>query len=288
MLMGNNSEKLFKTLSGENEDLSGGDEAEIIVAEDLSPSETVQMDKSRVRSFVTRLGSANSHTAILARTMNIPALIGIDYEEDIDGKTAVVDGFQGTLIVDPDFETLLKYVKKEEEERSKQELLLTLKGKETVTKSGKAIQRYANIGGLSDLQYVLQNDAAGIGLFRSEFLYLEKSDYPSEEEQFQVYKSVAQTMAGKKVIIRTLDIGADKQIDDFNFQKEENPAMGFRAIRICLKRPEIFKTQLRALYRASVYGNIAIMFPMITSVWEIRGGTKDSLLKDKIVLECVS
>ena len=252
VLMGNNSEKLFKTLSGENEDLSGGDEAEIIVAEDLSPSETVQMDKSKVRSFVTRLGSANSHTAILARTMNIPALIGIDYEEDIDGKTAVVDGFQGTLIVDPDSETLLKYVKKEEEERSKQELLLTLKGKETVTKSGKAIQRYANIGGLSDLQYVLQNDAAGIGLFRSEFLYLEKSDYPSEEEQFQVYKSVAQTMAGKKVIIRTLDIGADKQIDYFNFQKEENPAMGFRAIWICLKRPEIFKTQLRALYRASV------------------------------------
>ena len=196
--------------------------------------------------------------------------------------------FQGTLIVDPDSETLLKYVKKEEEERSKQEFLLTLKGKETVTKSGKAIQLYANIGGLSDLQYVLQNDAAGIGLFRSEFLYLEKSDYPTEEEQFQVYKSVAQTMAGKKVIIRTLDIGADKQIDYFNFQKEENPAMGFRAIRICLKRPEIFKTQLRALYRASVYGNIAIMFPMITSVWEIRGGTKDSLLKDKIVLECVS
>ena len=270
VLMGNNSEKLFKTLSGENEDLSGGDEAEIIVAQDLSPSETVQMDKSRVRSFVTRLGSANSHTAILARTMNIPALIGIDYEEDIDGKTAVVDGFQGTLIVDPDSETLLKYVKKEEEERSKQEFLLTLKGKETVTKSGKAIQLYANIGGLSDLQYVLQNDAAGIGLFRSEFLYLKKSDYPTEEEQFQVYKSVAQTMAGKKVIIRTLDIGADKQIDYFNLQKEENPAMGFRAIRICLRRPEIFKTQLRALYRAGVYGNIAIMFPMITSVWEIR------------------
>ena len=219
---------------------------------------------------MTRLGSANSHTAILARTMNIPALIGIDYEEEIDGKTAVVDGFQGTLIVDPDSETLLSYVKKEEEERSKQELLLTLKGKETVTRSGKTIQLYANIGGLSDLQYVLQNDAAGIGLFRSEFLYLEKSDYPTEEEQFQVYKSVAQTMAGKKVIIRTLDIGADKQIDYFDLKKEENPAMGFRAIRICLKRPEIFKTQLRALYRASVYGNIAIMFPMITSVWEIR------------------
>ena len=264
------SERLIAVLSEETMDLSSGEEAEIIVAEDLTPSETVQMDKSKVRSFVTRLGSANSHTAILARTMNIPALIGIDYEEEIDGKTAVVDGFQGTLIVDPDSETLLSYVKKEEEERSKQELLLTLKGKETVTKSGKAIQLYANIGGLSDLQYVLQNDAAGIGLFRSEFLYLEKSDYPTEEEQFQVYKSVAQTMAGKKVIIRTLDIGADKQIDYFDLKKEENPAMGFRAIRICLKRPEIFKTQLRALYRASVYGNIAIMFPMITSVWEIR------------------
>lgn len=263
------SERLITVLSEETVDLSSGEEAEIIVAEDLTPSETVQMDKSKVRSFVTRLGSANSHTAILARTMNIPALIGIDYEEEINGKTAVVDGFQGILIVDPDSETLLSYVKKEEEERSKQELLLTLKGKETVTKSGKAIQLYANIGGLSDLQYVLQNDAAGIGLFRSEFLYLEKPDYPTEEEQFQVYKSVAQTMAGKKVIIRTLDIGADKQIDYFDLKKEENPAMGFRAIRICLKRPEIFKTQLRALYRASVYGNIAIMFPMITSVWEI-------------------
>ena len=270
MLMGNNSEKLFKTLSGENEDLSGGDEAEIIVAEDLSPSETVQMDKSRVRSFVTRLGSANSHTAILARTMNIPALIGIDYEEDIDGKTAIVDGFQGTLIVDPDSETLLKYVKKEEEERSKQELLLTLKGKETVTKSGKAIQRYANIGGLSDLQYVLQNDAAGIGLFRSEFLYLEAQDYPTEEEQFQAYKTVAENMAGKKVIIRTLDIGADKQASYFNLPKEENPAMGFRAIRICLEKPEIFKVQLRAILRASAYGTISIMFPMITSVEEVR------------------
>ena len=264
------SNRLIRNLSGEEQFDWDSMEPSIIVADDLTPSETVQMDKSKVRSFVTRLGSANSHTAILARTMNIPALIGIDYEEEIDGKTAVVDGFQGTLIVDPDSETLLSYVKKEEEERSKQELLLTLKGKETVTKSGKAIQLYANIGGLSDLQYVLQNDAAGIGLFRSEFLYLEKSDYPTEEEQFQVYKSVAQTMAGKKVIIRTLDIGADKQIDYFDLKKEENPAMGFRAIRICLKRPEIFKTQLRALYRASVYGNIAIMFPMITSVWEIR------------------
>ena len=264
------SERLLAVLSGETKELSGGDETEIIAAEELSPSETVQLDRRKVRSFVTRLGSANSHTSILARTMNIPALIGIDYEEEIDGKTAVVDGFQGILVVDPDSETLLSYVKKEEEERSKQELLLTLKGKEDVTRNGKKIQLYANIGGLSDLPYALQNDAAGIGLFRSEFLYLEKSDYPTEEEQFQVYKSVAQTMAGKKVIIRTLDIGADKQIDYFDLKKEENPAMGFRAIRICLKRPEIFKTQLRALYRASVYGNIAIMFPMIISVWEIR------------------
>lgn len=264
------SERLLAILSEETEDLDGGDEAEIIVAEELSPSETVQMDKQKVRAFVTYTGAVTSHTAILARTMNIPALFGISCEEAMEGKIAVVDGFRGLLIVEPDGKTLLQYVQKEAEEKEKKELLLTLKGKETVTKSGKAIQLYANIGGLSDLRYVLQNDAAGIGLFRSEFLYLEKSDYPTEEEQFQIYKSVAQTMAGKKVIIRTLDIGADKQIDYFDLKKEENPAMGFRAIRICLKRPEIFKTQLRALYRASVYGNIAIMFPMITSVWEIR------------------
>ena len=264
------SERLLTVLSGETEELSGRDEAEIIVAQELSPSETVQLDKRKVRAFVTYAGTVTSHTAILARTMNIPALVGITCEETMEGKTAVVDGFRGELIVEPDVETLLQYVQKEAEEKEKNESLLTLKGKETVTQSGRAIQLYANIGGLSDLPYVLQNDAAGIGLFRSEFLYLEKSDYPTEEEQFQVYKSVAQTMAGKKVIIRTLDIGADKQIDYFDLKKEENPAMGFRAIRICLKRPEIFKTQLRALYRASVYGNIAIMFPMITSVWEIR------------------
>lgn len=264
------SERLIAVLSEKSMDLPAGDEAEIIVAEELSPSETVQMDKRKVRAFVTCTGAVTSHTAILARTMNIPALFGIAVEEAVEGKTAVVDGFRGQLIVEPDAGTLLQYVQKEAEEKEKKELLLTLKGKETVTQSGRAIQLYANIGGLSDLPYVLQNDAEGIGLFRSEFLYLEKSDYPTEEDQFQVYKSVAQTMAGKKVIIRTLDIGADKQIDYFDLKKEENPAMGFRAIRICLKRPEIFKTQLRALYRASVYGNIAIMFPMITSVWEIR------------------
>ena len=264
------SERLITVLSEETVDLSSGEEAEIIVAEDLTPSETVQMDKSKVRSFVTRLGSANSHTAILARTMNIPALIGIDYEEEINGKTAVVDGFQGILIVDPDSETLLSYVKKEEEERSKQELLLTLKGKETVTKSGKAIQLYANIGGLSDLQYVLQNDAAGIGLFRSEFLYLQSDHFPTEDEQFQSYKTVAEVMAGKKVIIRTLDIGADKQIDYFGLEHEDNPALGYRAVRICLDQPDIFKTQLRALLRASMFGNISIMIPMIASVWEVR------------------
>lgn len=264
------SERLIAVLAEEKIDYSSENEKEIIVAEDLSPSETVQMDKTKVQSFVTRLGSSNSHTAILARTMNIPALIGIEYEEAIDGKMAIVDGFRGVFIVEPDEATLKQYEEKMAEEKGKQELLLTLKGKESVTKSGRQIKLYANIGGISDLQFVLQNDAAGIGLFRSEFLYLEKSDYPTEEEQFQVYKSVAETMAGKKVIIRTLDIGADKQIDYFDLKKEENPAMGFRAIRICLKRPEIFKTQIRALYRASVYGNIAIMFPMITSVWEIK------------------
>ena len=264
------SERLIAVLAEEKIDYSSENEKEIIVAEDLSPSETVQMDKTKVQSFVTQLGSSNSHTAILARTMNIPALIGIEYEEAMDGKMAIVDGFRGVFIVEPDEATLKQYEEKMAEEKGKQELLLTLKGKESVTKSGRQIKLYANIGGISDLQFVLQNDAAGIGLFRSEFLYLEKSDYPTEEEQFQVYKSVAETMAGKKVIIRTLDIGADKQIDYFDLKKEENPAMGFRAIRICLKRPEIFKTQLRALYRASVYGNIAIMFPMITSVWEIK------------------
>lgn len=265
------SERMIGILLQEEENLSSTAEREIVVAEDLSPSETVQMDKSKVHAFVTRFGSSNSHTAILARTMNIPALIGVEYTEDeIEGKPAVVDGFQGIMIVEPDVETLAGYEKKAAEEAEKKELLQTLKGKESVTKSGRQIKLYANIGGISDLQSVMQNDAAGIGLFRSEFLYLEKSDYPTEEEQFQVYKSVAETMAGKKVIIRTLDIGADKQIGYFNLKKEENPAMGFRAIRICLKRPEIFKTQLRALYRASAFGNIAIMFPMIISVDEVK------------------
>lgn len=265
------SERMIGILLQEEENLSSTAEREIVVAEDLSPSETVQMDKSKVHAFVTRFGSSNSHTAILARTMNIPALIGVEYTEDeIEGKPAVVDGFQGIMIVEPDAETLAEYEKKAAEEAEKKELLQTLKGKESVTKSGRQIKLYANIGGISDLQSVMQNDAAGIGLFRSEFLYLEKSDYPTEEEQFQVYKSVAETMAGKKVIIRTLDIGADKQIGYFNLKKEENPAMGFRAIRICLKRPEIFKTQLRALYRASAFGNIAIMFPMIISVDEVK------------------
>lgn len=263
------SERLISVLLEEKQELDSKEDKEIVVAEDLSPSETVQMDKSRVQAFVTRFGSSNSHTAILARTMNIPALIGVDYTEDMDGKLAVVDGFKGIVIADPDEATLAEYRKKEAEEAEKRELLQTLKGKESVTRSGREIRLYANIGGISDLQAVMQNDAAGIGLFRSEFLYLEKSDYPTEDEQFQVYKSVAETMAGKKVIIRTLDIGADKQIGYFDLKKEENPAMGFRAIRICLKRPEIFRTQLRALYRASNYGNIAIMFPMIISVKEI-------------------
>ena len=264
------SERLISVLMKEEEKELNADMPIIIVAEDLSPSETVQMDKSKVQSFVTRYGSTNSHTAILARTMNVPALIGLDYEEDIDGKAAIVDGFKGELIVEPDEDVLAQYQEKAQQEVAKKQLLQELKGKETVTSGGRKIRLYANIGGISDLQSVMQNDAAGIGLFRSEFLYLEKDTYPTEDEQFQVYRSVAETMAGKKVIIRTLDIGADKQIDYFGLDKEENPAMGYRAIRICLKRVDIFKTQLRALYRASAYGNIGIMFPMIISAEEVR------------------
>ena len=264
------SERLIGVLLEEEKKEINADVPVIIVAQDLSPSETVQMDKSKVQSFVTRHGSTNSHTAILARTMNVPALIGLDYEDGILGKIGIVYGFKGELIVNPTEEVLALYQKKQEEEAAKRELLQQLKGKETITRSGREIRLYANIGGISDLQSVMTNDAAGIGLFRSEFLYLEKEDYPTEEEQFQVYRSVAETMAGKKVIIRTLDIGADKQIDYFGLEKEDNPAMGYRAIRICLKRPEIFKTQLRALYRASAYGNIGIMFPMIISVKEVR------------------
>lgn len=264
------SNRVIAVLQGVKDADITGNEPVILVAEDLAPSETVQLDKSLLLSFVTRYGSTNSHTAILARTMNIPALIGVDYSSDIDGHFGIVDGFEGILYVDPDEETIEKYKKKQEEELQKAQLLQELKGKPNVTKDGKEIKLYANIGGVGDVPSVLKNDAAGIGLFRSEFLYLESDDFPAEEDQFNAYRSVAQTMAGKKVIIRTLDIGADKQADYFNLAHEDNPAMGYRAIRICLKQPEIFKTQLRAIYRASYYGNIAVMFPMIISVNEIK------------------
>lgn len=247
-----------------------GEEPVILLADDLAPSETVQLDKSKVLSFVTRHGSTNSHTAILARTMNIPALIGIDFSEDVNGKMGIVDGYTGTLYIEPDEETMKKYEEKKAEDENKKRLLLELKGKENVTLDGKKINLYANIGGVADVANALSNDAGGIGLFRSEFLYLESEDYPTEEAQFAAYKTVAENMAGKKVIIRTLDIGADKQVDYFHMEKEENPAMGYRAIRICLDRPEIFKTQLRAIYRASYYGTISIMFPMIISVKEVK------------------
>lgn len=247
-----------------------GEEPVILLADDLAPSETVQLDKSKVLSFVTRHGSTNSHTAILARTMNIPALIGIDFSEDVNGKMGIVDGYTGKLYIEPDEETMKKYEAKKAEDENKKRLLLELKGKENVTLDGKKINLYANIGGVADVANALSNDAGGIGLFRSEFLYLELEDYPTEEAQFAAYKTVAENMAGKKVIIRTLDIGADKQVDYFHMEKEENPAMGYRAIRICLDRPEIFKTQLRAIYRASYYGTISIMFPMIISVKEVK------------------
>ena len=264
------SDRLVRVLSGHDEADMDASEPSIIVAEDLAPSETVQMDKSKVLAFVTRKGSSNSHTAILARTMNIPALINIEYDEDMNGKMAVVDGKKGILLIDPDEGTLKKYQEQKEEELRQRTMLKELKGKTTETKSGHKIHLYANIGSTGDVASVLANDAEGIGLFRSEFIYLEKDNYPTEDEQFQIYKTVAQNMAGKKVIIRTLDIGADKQIDYFNMAHEENPAMGYRAIRICLDRPEVFKTQLRALFRASVYGNISIMYPMIISVNEVK------------------
>lgn len=264
------SNRVIMILQGKDSGGIDSDEPVILVAEDLAPSETVQLDKSKVLSFVTRLGSTNSHTAILARTMNIPALIGVAFTEDMDGKAAVVDGFEGRIYVEPDEETLQRYKVRQEEEENKRKLLQALKGKENVTKDGTTINLYANIGGVSDVADVLANDAGGIGLFRSEFLYLESEDYPTEEEQFKAYRTVAETMAGKKVIIRTLDIGADKQVGYFDMEKEENPAMGYRAIRICLDRTEIFKTQLRAIYRASYYGTISIMFPMIISVNEVR------------------
>ena len=266
------SERLVSILSGGSRDSVNADEPVIVLAIDLAPSETVQMDKEKVLSFVTMQGSVNSHTAILARTMSIPALIGVDMTLDasLDGKMAVVDGDSGVIYIEPDEETMAVMEKKQQEAEEKKALLLQLKGKDSVTLDGTKIKLYANIGNSKDLAMVLQNDADGIGLFRSEFLYLEKEDYPTENEQFMIYKMVAETMAGKQVIIRTLDIGADKQCDYFQMDKEENPALGYRAIRICLTRPEIFKTQLRALFRASAYGNIAIMYPMITSVWEVK------------------
>ena len=264
------SERMVNILSGNESGGAIGDEPVIVVAEDLAPSETVQMDKEKLLAFVTRLGSANSHTAILARTMNIPALIEVDIKEEWNGKMAVVDGYTGTFYIDPDEETLKKMQEKKEEDIKARELLQQLKGKEDVTVDGKHIKLYANIGGVKDVASVLANDAAGIGLFRSEFLYLEADNYPDEEAQFQAYKTVAENMAGKKVIVRTLDIGADKQVDYFNLDHEENPAMGYRAIRICLDRRDIFRTQLRALLRASAYGNIGIMYPMIISVDEVK------------------
>ena len=264
------SERMVNILSGNESGGAIGDEPVIVVAEDLAPSETVQMDKEKLLAFVTRLGSANSHTAILARTMNIPALIEVDIKEEWNGKMAVVDGYTGTFYIDPDEDILKKMQEKKEEDIKARELLQELKGKEDVTVDGKHIKLYANIGGVKDVASVLANDVAGIGLFRSEFLYLEADNYPDEEAQFQAYKTVAENMAGKKVIVRTLDIGADKQVDYFNLDHEENPAMGYRAIRICLDRRDIFRTQLRALLRASAYGNIGIMYPMIISVDEVK------------------
>lgn len=266
------SERILTVLKGENKRKLHMEEPMILVAEDLAPSETVQLEKDKILAFVTVRGSLNSHTAILARTMGIPALVGtrIPLEKSLDGKLAAVDGNQGCFYVEPNDETLRVMEEKAAKERENRELLMALKGKESISLDGKKVLTYANIGNSKDLAVVLQNDAEGIGLFRSEFLYLEKNTYPTEEEQFKVYKMVAETMAGRRVIIRTLDIGADKQADYFELAKEENPAMGCRAIRICLTRPEIFKTQLRALFRASAYGKLAVMYPMITSVEEVR------------------
>lgn len=266
------SERLVRNLSEQDDADLSSIEPSIIVADDLSPSETVQMDKDKILAFVTVHGSTNSHTAILARMMNIPALIGVDMdlEELHTGMEAVVDGFQGTVIFEPDETVKAQTTEKMAEEAEKLRLLQELKGKENVTLDGHKINIYANIGSVGDIGYVMENDAGGIGLFRSEFLYLGRNDFPTEEEQFQAYKQAVQMMAGKKVIIRTLDIGADKQVDYFNLGNEDNPAMGYRAIRICLKQPEIFKTQLRALLRAAVYGNLSIMYPMITSTEEVK------------------
>lgn len=267
------SNRLIRNLQAGGNDNALGDDKVIICADDLAPSETVLLDKEKVLAFVTAHGSSNSHTAILARNMNIPAIIGLGdafLSEIKDGDSAIVDGFTGEIFISPDEETTARLEKKQKEDEEKKKLLQELKGKENVTLDGKKINIYANIGSVDNIGAVLLNDAGGIGLFRSEFLYLESNDYPTEEQQFAAYKKVLESMAGKKVIIRTLDIGADKQVDYFNLAKEENPALGYRAIRICLTRPEIFKTQLRALYRASAYGNLGIMFPMITSVSELE------------------
>ncbi len=264
------SDRVVSVLCGNGGDINDLEEPIILVAEDLAPSETVQMDKEKLLAFVTEQGSTNSHTAILARTMNIPALIGVKIQKEWNGKMAVVDGFTGILYVEPTPAVLDEMQGKQKRLLEERELLLELKGKEDITKDGRKIKLYANIGNVSDVAGVLKNDAAGIGLFRSEFLYLEKDHFPTEEEQFFAYKTVAERMAGKKVIIRTLDIGADKQVDYFHLEKEENPAMGYRAIRICLSQTDIFKTQLRALLRAAKYGNIAIMYPMIISVAEVK------------------
>ncbi len=284
------SERVLNILSGAGTGVVKTEEPVIIAADDLAPSETVQLDKDKVLAFATMYGSSNSHTAILARTMNIPAIIGIGdmLSPEYDGKMAVVDGFAGQIYIDPDEKTLAEMQEKQKKDLEEKALLEELKGKENITKSGQKINIYANIGNVSDIGAVLKNDAGGIGLFRSEFLYLENETYPTEDQQFAVYKQVAESMAGKKVIIRTLDIGADKKVDYFDLDPEENPAMGYRAIRICLTRPEIFKTQLRALYRASVFGNISIMFPMIISVKEVQkikeiiAEVKEELKKDGI------
>lgn len=287
------SNRLIYMLMGQESEALSENQPVILMAEDLAPSETVQMDKTNILAFATRFGSANSHTAILARTMNIPALIGVDFPKDCDGKLAIVDGFSGCIYIEPEEDVLKKMEAERQKELKKRELLQTLKGKEDITLSGKKIKLYANVGSISDVMSALDCDASGIGLFRSEFLYLEKDHYPTEDEQFQIYKRVAETMAGKKVIIRTLDIGADKQIDYFNMAHEENPAMGYRAIRICLDRVDLFKTQLRALYRASVYGNISIMYPMIISLEEvikikqIAGAVRKELKETGIPLENV-
>lgn len=256
----------------EKKEISDADEEEpvIIMADDLAPSETIQLGKRKVLAFVMRRGTVTSHTAILARTMNIPSLVCTPLAENITGKLAIVDGSQGKLIVEPDEETFVQYKRLQEEQNKRQELLRQFKGKKSVTRSGKEIRLYANISGVKDVSAALENDAEGIGLFRSEFLYLQGEDYPTEEEQFDVYKTVAEMMVGRQVIIRTLDIGADKQISYFGLDKEENPALGYRAVRICLDRPELFRTQLRAIYRASAYGRISIMVPMIASTWEVK------------------